>query len=196
MAYSNNKPQATDRISASQGVLLDDFIAIDTGWLVNHVNLNLPNTGKHHYVTLPNNTFGAGFPYTTLANEVALYSESGNLYFRPEGQAVGVHTLDQKLNMDAPTGATNSVTFPNGLIIKWGLSTLIENLGSGKTRIDFPVAFPNACFNVQVTTNSTGYGTNTFVNVYDLLVASFKCTSSTRSGSSSGGTIYWLAIGY
>ena len=151
MAYSNNKPLAADRISASQAVLLDDFIAIDTGWLVNHVNLNLPNTGKHHYITLPNNTFGAGFPYTTLANEVALYSESGNLYFRPAGQAVGVH--DNDVNLIGGIGATNPgwSLDPSGVKMLWFDTGAVTN----DTAYTIPTAglttFANI-FSVQVTT--------------------------------------------
>jgi hypothetical protein len=192
MAYENSKPQATDRLSASQGDILSNFSYLDTTWKLNHVDFNLPDSGKHHFLTMPNQVYGAGFPLETLATEIGLYAQGDNLYFRPPSQVAGVHTNDQKLNMDTVTGVTDSITFPGGFIQKWGYA----NVNMGNSTITFPVAFPHLCFNVQVTTVNAAYGTNNFVNVHTLTAASVGCTSSSRSGAASNSAIYWFAVGY
>ena len=53
-------------------------------------------------------------------------------------------------------GATNSVTLPNGLIMKWGdITATADSLSAGGQTVTFPTAFPNQCLNVQVTPYTT-----------------------------------------
>jgi hypothetical protein len=77
-----------------------------------------------------------------------------------------------------------SVTFPNGLIMKWGISTLN---GAGDT-ITFGTAFPNAV--VNVIGNKVGADTGD-----NLGVTSFSTTVINVNPASSG-TYHWQAIGY
>lgn len=206
MPYQANKPQAADQMSISQGDLQNNFLALKALVDVNHETFGSANEGKHTVVAFPEQTVSVVppiFPPATTATEMALYAKATGgatqLFLRPTGQVAGTDANDINISewiLNPVGGATNSVTLPNGLIMKWGLSGLNENVGGGKTRIDFPVAFPHNCLNVQATTNSIHHGTNTFINVYALLAASFNCTSSTRTGATSGGTIYWFAIGY
>jgi hypothetical protein len=77
-----------------------------------------------------------------------------------------------------------SVTLPNGLIMKWGISTLD---GAGDT-ITFGTAFPNAV--VNVIGNEVGADTSS-----NLGVTSFSATVINVNPTSSG-TYHWQAIGY
>jgi len=53
-------------------------------------------------------------------------------------------------------GATNSVTLPNGLIMKWGdITATADSLSAGGQTVTFPTPFPNQCLNVQVTSYTT-----------------------------------------
>lgn len=83
-----------------------------------------------------------------------------------------------------------SVTFPNGLIMKWGKKNCS---GDGNTAVSFGTGFPTACVNVQCTHN------------FDILVASDAGVAAVsvgqnsfniRNGSGIGGDIFWQAIGY
>jgi hypothetical protein len=206
MAYQSNKPQATDYMSVSQSDLQNNFLSIKALIDVNHETFGSAYEGKHSIVSFPEQVVSVAapvFPPATAATELAVYAKADggatHLFLRPTGQVAGTDANDINISsfvLNPVGGATNSVTLPNGLIMKWGLSNLNQNIGGGKSSIVFPVPFPGNCLNVQVTTTSIHPATNTFVNVYDLLAASFKCTSSTRTGADSGGSIYWFAIGY
>ena len=85
--------------------------------------------------------------------------------------------------------ATNGYTkMPNGLIIQWGTVTGSSAGGSNQT-ITFPIAFPNACLNVQLLLQ---YATSGFDTRYWLLVnkttTSFTTTYTVDK--------LWFAIGY
>ena len=77
-----------------------------------------------------------------------------------------------------------SVTFPNGLIMKWGISTLSGAVDT----ITFGTAFPNAV--VNVIGNKVGADTSS-----NLGVTSFSTTVINVNPTSSG-TYHWQAIGY
>ena len=130
MSYQKTKPIAADYISTSQGDLQGNFLAVDGAWNVNHVQMNLPAEGKHHFIHIPNGTFGAAFPLATGGTEVGLYAESGNLYFRPTNQIAGSHTNDVNL-----TGGTKAIMgwcyLPNGIIMKWGRGSVWANKPAG-----------------------------------------------------------------
>jgi hypothetical protein len=94
------------------------------------------------------------------------------------------------LSFPTPTlGAAGSYTFPNGLIVKWGITSHPGN--SSTHTVTFPAAFPTACDNVLITevltTTTQGDGR---VGVHTLTAASFRLTNSTGARS-----FYWLAIG-
>lgn len=83
-----------------------------------------------------------------------------------------------------------SVTFPNGLIMKFGSVT-----GGNGTVVTYGSQFPNAVLSVVATDRSAysdTYGNATFVT--ESTTTSFKILSG-RSVSSAG-PFYWQAIGY
>jgi len=82
-----------------------------------------------------------------------------------------------------------SVTLPNGLIMKFGIAT---TNGSGVATITFGAAFPTAIKNVQVTVKNAAY--SYCVNVDDDPAPSV--TGFNVIGTGTTYTFYWMAIGY
>ena len=83
-----------------------------------------------------------------------------------------------------------SVTFPNGLIMKWGKKNCT---GDGNTAVSFGTGFPTACVNVQCTHNFSITVSN------DSGVAAISVSQggfTIRNGEGYAGDIFWQAIGY
>ena len=85
-----------------------------------------------------------------------------------------------------PTSYTGgeSVTFPNGLIIKFGQQTI--NVAGGN--ITFGTAFPNACISVQGTAKSADSNNN--MGVVSFSTTQIDCNPNTTDAYT------WLAIGH
>jgi len=77
-----------------------------------------------------------------------------------------------------------SVTLPNGLIMKWG----IASLNAVGDTITFATAFPNAVVNVQGNKHGADASANLGVTSYNTTTISVNPASS--------GTYHWQAIGY
>jgi len=83
-----------------------------------------------------------------------------------------------------------SVTFPNGLIMKWGKKNCA---GDGNTSVSFGTGFPTACVNVQCTHNfSISVQSDAGVSAVSVGQNGFNI----RNGSGTSGDIFWQAIGY
>ena len=87
---------------------------------------------------------------------------------------------------DPVVSGTVSVTFPNGLVLKWGTMAY----GSGSQAKTFPTAFDTACYAVFVTAQDAAA-------TYSLNVTAKSKTGFTvQSGSPSVDNFYWFAMGY
>lgn len=88
---------------------------------------------------------------TTVRNQL-LISSNGNMFFR-YGDNGGWSSWEQlvgKSDFVQSLATEGCQKLPSGLILQWGVTT------SGTSGIEtFPIAFPNACFGVQITNNST-----------------------------------------
>lgn len=73
-----------------------------------------------------------------------------------------------------------------GLIIQWGKVT---DTGEGKSWLDFPIPFPNACVNIQVTVNAVGVPSNNYSTVYRIEL------NGAEIGRDQNGS-WWVAIGW
>jgi hypothetical protein len=124
-----------------------------------------------------------------------------NVFLDTSGIVHNRETLKNLINnnLKADNGYMKS---PNGIIIQWGAQTVSGiTVNEYKKEINFPIAFPNKCTNIQVTINDVGYGIQGFttsVGVPELsstkFTANFKSTSNRYSSITM--KIYWLAIGY
>lgn len=128
----------------------------------------------------------------------AAFTNSGNVI---SSGAVGAITMNTGLNAN-PWGSqslaqTGYMTFPNGLIHQWGR---LATTGAGPTAdfaISFPLTFPTACWNVQVTGSRSvgsdgqaGNGSNFVSNI-----SASGCTITIDSHATTNYTGYWFATG-
>ena len=101
--------------------------------------------------------------------------------------------LIQQLTVNlTPSAATNGYTFiPGGIILQWGF---IPNPARTATQ-NFNITFPNACFNVQLTTRTDEGGIQGFW-IDDDVSNPINATRFAYTGSSpSLQGLYWFAIG-
>ncbi len=89
----------------------------------------------------------------------------------------------------ATTGTTGTMTFPNGVVVKWGSGSTTNGVGS----ILFGANFPTACDNVQLTI-SGGSGA---ASVHPLIVGT-KAVSVVAVYGAAGESLAfdWLAVGH
>jgi len=101
-------------------------------------------------------------------------------------QSIKAYVDGSSTNGFTPTyyNGGESVTFPNGLIMKWGVDVISSSGGT----VTFEQAFPNACINVMGVESGAdqngGFGLTAF------------SASSFSVNPSSPGTWHWQAIGY
>ena len=127
MAYTYNKPDATDTISSSQTVLKDNFTAIKGLVDINHATFGDPSEGKHKIVHFPALTVTPGsIPAATLPAEYALYSTSTGLFLRPPAQSAGTVSSDVNFTecLKDPNGWCR---LPCGIIMQWGSGSMAHN---------------------------------------------------------------------
>lgn len=87
------------------------------------------------------------------------------------------------------SGDPGTMTLPNGMIIKWGSTTMTAGSGS----VTFATQFPSACDNVQL---SYGGGTTT-LSVNALAVGAKSATAFAIWGPAAvTALVYWYAIGH
>lgn len=85
-------------------------------------------------------------------------------------------------------GATGYFEHPGGLIEQWGISANI-NAGTG-LNIVFPIPFPNAAFNIQVTPNFSGSpNLASYAGIVD------RTTFTLTNGTGTTGPFFWRALG-
>lgn len=115
---------------------------------------------------------------TTWSSSAAVSSVDGQ---------TGAITLSSLTAFAKSLGASGYQKLPGGLIIQWGSNSAG---GSGAASVSFPISFPTACVNVQVTGGYSGTSGNS-TGAYSVTTSGFTYTYHY-----SGTTDYWLAIGY
>lgn len=194
MAYTNNIPQATDRLSSSQTQILANFQEIDTYTQVDHVVFNDANQGKHKrslYVQ-------QAADHATGATECAIYAKAGtggatNLFYRPPAAAAAIEFT---YALKADPGYT---WLPSGILMQWG--TAVIPGGSASIAINFPLAFPTACLSCTVSPTQGGIGNANGLlglvpNVIVVAAPSFTAGRMDTGQTASALTLRYLAIGH
>lgn len=190
MAYSPNVPQASQIPAATQPAILANFQGINTLVNVNHVAFDLPDQGKHKWVSYP----VQGSAVSTLGTEVATYA------FVDPDTTVAELTFRRPTNgdiipMTARAGTTSGWTMlPSGIMMKWSTSSFT---GSNTVNANsFGKAF-TTLYSVQLTNNTTLSSSDTYVmggtiagTDFDLYVG-----SRTTPGTDATANVNWLVIG-
>ena len=81
---------------------------------------------------------------------------------------------------------------PGGMIMQWGTNNSADNPGATVT---FPIAFPNACLNIQATPNDPTSLNHIDVPTSSITTTSFNLVNSGPDTGRSDGAM-WFAIGY
>jgi hypothetical protein len=209
MAYNANIPQATDLLSTSQGQILGNFTQLNTAWLINHVDFNAGNAGKHKWVTFPSQAAipptGSGF----LAGEIGAYNavnpttNINELYLNKQSFAgtVQVASTASIMSTSTPPQYGSGWTYlPSGILMKWGVGTVPANTGT--FMLTFPAGPPafNQVFNGQVTLFfGSGSDANKAIQLYALTTTQIWVYASQRitTGPATANTNFqYLVIGY
>jgi hypothetical protein len=181
MAYQPAIPQATDKLSVSQGDLLGNFQSLDTVYAVNHTALTASdNVGFHTKVTLPylgsapgvsGDGYGVLYTMGSGADTQLWYQNNTDSY-----QITG--------NQSAmPTGY---VVIPGGITLHWGISAATSTASA----VSFTPNFANDCVNVVATPATSTLGIIASV----LSPTKFGFTLSVNTSTSTN--VYWVATGY
>jgi hypothetical protein len=184
LTYYPSIPQPGDLPSGSQSQILQNFTSIGTWVTEDHFGFGTGTDGEHQQVTLPVPL--SSDPGAT-GNVCVLYTKlaSGNpqLFFQT---AQGVLELTGDKSGQVTNANPGSVSMFGGIYLKWGP---IPTAASGS--VSFVSAFPNACYVVTASQNTTGTTRGT------LLVSGFSTSGFSYRNSGSGtvsGT--YIAIGW
>jgi hypothetical protein len=186
MAWQQNIPQPTDKLSVSQGDLLNNFQALNTWMNINHYLPTDINSGKHKFVTMPIQ----GADVATGGNEIALYTKTGDfsappqLFWRQQNNGTVVNITEGDL-------VTNGWSrLPSGLIVKWGSATL-SNVGN--ITYNQGPAFTTV-FYVNITPNNSN---NAYISItsFNATTANTATTQRTSTTNAINITCTYLVMG-
>lgn len=194
--YTSNVPQASQKISATQSPIQNNFQAIAELINVNHVGFNDPvNFGKHTYLSLP---FQVSDPLTT-ANQMVLYCKqtpsgpnAAEIYYRYPSNG----SIEQLIGGSSSGVATNGyASMSSTVMIKWGTATGI--LGGSTNIITFPTvggipAFTATPYSIYVSPAVNYSQVSGSVYVSASTTTQFTLQVNAVSFATS---VYWIAIG-
>lgn len=190
MAFDPTIPQSSDTPASSQPQILSNFAGISTFVNVNHVDFDLPDQGKHKWVSFPEQFANV----VTLVGEVALFAiqsaETGiaELNYRRANNGVIIPMTER-------SGTTSGWTMlPSGLLMKWGTTGAI-----GSANIDansFGKAFVTL-YHVQVTNQTILSTSNTYVMGGQIVGTTFDVYVGNRTtpGTDATANVNWFVIG-
>jgi hypothetical protein len=191
MTFNPSIPTGGQTISSTTVPIQTNFSVSNTAFGIDHTafSVNL-NQGQHQKVSLVQQATDP----TALATAPILYAKSttsntlnNDIYFERSSND-GSNIVQLTTTKFNPVASSNGGSFlPGGIVMQWGSQTFT---GSQSPTVTFPTAFPNACFQVQLSLLNAG-GTQT-----QNRITTISTTGFTASVNASGAcTWYWLAIG-
>lgn len=224
MAYTRNRPLATDFLSSSQPILLNNTNASDDSFGVDHYAFSdtTANKGRHKIVQqttiagagpLNRTRSGAGAVTANFPSNVSGINQVFAAQYTPDYSTATADTqffaLTGKGGLSQLTGnssETDGWQWIGGVLIQWGQVITAATSGTVTFKDRGPssqgITFPNACFVVQTTVTYSNTGATGFV--FSVRNNSGSGTPSktqfewTRGGSAGSGSLngfYWIAIG-
>jgi hypothetical protein len=203
MAFLPNIPQATDKLSISQGNILNNFTIL--GAIAGNANASSASinaSSGFNWINLPAQGAtppgGSSFP----AGNVALYSfinatsTRNELYINKTNASgvVQIPSTASTLGTSSPgLGSAGYTYLPSGMILKWGAATI-----TGSGTVSFIGQAFTVCLSVQLTVLQAGASdTNLAVRLVAITNTNFTAWASPRTTvGSTAVTFYYLAIGY
>lgn len=209
MAFLPNIPQATDKLSVSQGNILNNFTIL--GAIAGNANPSSDSinaSAGFNWILLPSQgaipPAGSAFP----SGVVALYSATdtvtsqNELYINKTNQAtvVQIPATASILSVNsAPTVFSNGWSYlPSGILLKWG-GNITAN---GLLTVNFPTganipAF-TTCLTVLLTLeDGTAGDANRAIRLQNVNPTNFSVYGSFRTTTGAAASVFtYLAIGY
>lgn len=196
MSYNPNVPLSSQQISSTTVPIQTNFTVANTNIGIDHVDFTNAappggNGGLHNKSTY----VVQGSDPTAVTQGPIVYAKSvsypgpvtrNELFMRQaSGDGGAVIQLTETRN-SAPSGTNGYSFLPGGVIMQWGTDAAVGNNGT----VTFPIQFPNACVNVQVTLNIGSSLSNIGIN-------GFNQTDFTFRTSAIGNVpITFFAVGY
>lgn len=135
ITYNQAIPQATDQISQSQPLILQNFQGINQLIAIDHATFSSVNAGFHNQVTMP----AQGSPATFTGTNAGMYSQVNStstlneIYVHQSGFA-----NDVPMTFFSGDGLGNGYFYlPNGLLVQLGSAA---TLATGNTVV-YPIAY-------------------------------------------------------
>ena len=175
----NVVPNAGQSLAVTRDPIRNNFGTINAAFLVDHVEYNLADQGKHKQVTFPNNPA----PAAPIANEIKLYNATNGGIPQLFVQRVAAPAIN--IPFTQANAAGQGYTYlPSGMLLKWG--SVLQPLAGNNAPIVFPGPAFTAVYNGQLTSQTAG----TAFTVFNLIPASI-----TVNASVGGGVVYYFVIG-
>ncbi len=143
--WNPNIPQSTDKISISQGDILNDYVELNTYLPVNHVAFGDPNEGKHKFAQFPAQRIDP----TTDENTVALFCKQttmpvagslATLTLKKSTLIPGFQTWEFGQGLIVPGNLVGWARLPSGLLMKWERAA-ITAAGAGTGNLNYNFSF-------------------------------------------------------
>lgn len=160
-AYFASIPVATNYPGDDQPNMQTNYASIAGLIATDHVGFNTAGGGKHEQSTYIQQTVKPVVSGTDSAVYAKLTGSISQLFFEDQNgleyQLTG--TLTATGSGGPPPTYAGQYIFAGGFIVKWG-NTIVN---TSTTIINFPIAFPTACYGVQMTVNNTAAATQSIV---------------------------------
>ena len=165
MSYNAGIPNATDYLSDSQQNIKDNFSSANTIFGNNHYAFNAAsNNGKHKEIEMVNQADPTGLDLEGIiyTKKDAQATPQSQMYYVSDGNSSDIYQLTNAIHDNYSTFSTNGEyqvgppslyggwTFlPGGLILQYGYNSV--EASTSTFTYNFPFAFPNTVFNIQMT---------------------------------------------
>ena len=193
-SFTQGYPQDGSSLGSSKSVIRDNLDGTFQVFSVDHQDQNETNAGYHSVIHQQTQ----GSKPATISGVNQLFSMIPGTAGTPNIPPNGDTQLYSKTGMGGfsqLTGSGNSFSgspvvgsgyvWCSGMLMQYGI------VANGATSITFPVAFPTACFNVQMTPQGNG---GTF-SINPKNVTTAGCGINVNGSSANYQTYYWFAIG-
>lgn len=225
MAFTRNRPTASELLQNSQSLIYNNFNDSDTSFGVEHFQFSdtSANNGRHKIVgQLAETATGSGVFRTrsgvgaVTANFPATVASVNQLFVANYTPDYTGSTVDTQLFAKTGAGVVSQLTgysgqedgwqWVGGLLIQWGFVSQTTSVANQtltfKDRVAGPnIAFPNNCFNVTATVAINGALSTSAVNQIYIFKNNGPSPSKDNfhwtlvANSSNVRGFFWVAIG-
>lgn len=192
MVYTANTPNAGDKISVTQPLILANFQDLDTYTQVDHIALNEINAGKHHQSTYPSRT-----PSPVLG------SGEGAVYTIDSATIPGRTDLYYKYQTSVAPDTMSGLEFPLTAVKAFGRANTTAGAGAAGisgTLFNATVTFAGSTWTIALANAAHTDITKIMVfaqglsgtSTLEVNVASTTSITVTRASGSSSSICFWV----